>query len=86
MHTVGGSIASSFAGEPRSTVDIDIVAAIEDVAPLLIGGRDCGSAAASVDAAAVRIRARREQRGAIHRVESIRATAEFAAHLDVAAR
>lgn len=27
-HTVGGSIASSFAGEPRSTVDIDIVAAI----------------------------------------------------------
>jgi hypothetical protein len=30
LHTVGGSIASSFAGEPRSTVDIDIVAAIED--------------------------------------------------------
>lgn len=28
-HTVGGSIASSFAGEPRSTVDIDMVAAIE---------------------------------------------------------
>jgi hypothetical protein len=28
-HTVGGSIASSYAGEPRSTVDIDIVAAIE---------------------------------------------------------
>lgn len=28
--TVGGSIASSFAGEPRSTVDIDIVAAIEE--------------------------------------------------------
>jgi hypothetical protein len=27
--TVGGSIASSFAGEPRSTIDIDIVAAIE---------------------------------------------------------
>jgi hypothetical protein len=27
--TVGGSIAASFAGEPRSTVDIDIVAAIE---------------------------------------------------------
>ena len=24
-HTVGGSIASSYAGEPRSTVDIDIV-------------------------------------------------------------
>jgi hypothetical protein len=35
--TVGGSIASSFAGEPRSTIDIDIVAAIEDhhVAPLV---------------------------------------------------
>ena len=30
VSTVGGSIASSFAGEPRSTVDIDIVAAIEE--------------------------------------------------------
>lgn len=30
-HTVGGSIASSFAGEPRSTIDIDVVAAIADV-------------------------------------------------------
>jgi len=29
-HPVGGSIASSFAGEPRSTVDIDIVAALEE--------------------------------------------------------
>jgi len=29
-HTIGGSIASSFAGEPRATVDIDIVAAIEE--------------------------------------------------------
>jgi len=29
-HTVGGSIASSFAGEPRSTVDIDMVAAVEE--------------------------------------------------------
>lgn len=29
-HSIGGSIASSFAGEPRSTVDIDIVAAIEE--------------------------------------------------------
>jgi hypothetical protein len=28
-HTVGGSLASSFAGEPRSTVDIDIVAALD---------------------------------------------------------
>ncbi len=28
-NTIGGSIASSFAGEPRSTIDIDIVAAIE---------------------------------------------------------
>lgn len=28
-HTVGGSLASSYAGEPRSTIDIDIVAAIE---------------------------------------------------------
>jgi hypothetical protein len=30
VHTVGGSIASSFAGEPRSTVDIDIVVALEE--------------------------------------------------------
>lgn len=29
-NTVGGSIASSFAGEPRSTIDIDIVAAVTD--------------------------------------------------------
>jgi len=28
-NTVGGSIASSYAGEPRSTIDIDIVGAIE---------------------------------------------------------
>ena len=28
-HTVGGSIASSFAGEPRSTIDIDVVVAIQ---------------------------------------------------------
>ena len=30
VNTIGGSIASSFAGEPRSTIVIDIVAAIED--------------------------------------------------------
>lgn len=29
-HTIGGSIASSFAGEPRSTVDIDVVAAFTE--------------------------------------------------------
>lgn len=29
-YTIGGSLASSFAGEPRSTVDIDFVAALED--------------------------------------------------------
>lgn len=28
--TIGGSIASSFAGEPRSTVDIDFVAALDE--------------------------------------------------------
>lgn len=28
-HTIGGSIASSIAGEPRSTVDIDVIAALE---------------------------------------------------------
>lgn len=30
LYTVGGSIASSFAGEPRATIDIDIVAAIDE--------------------------------------------------------
>lgn len=36
-HTIGGSLASAFAGEPRATADIDIVAAIEErhVAPLV---------------------------------------------------
>lgn len=35
--TIGGSIASSIAGEPRSTVDIDIIAAVEErhAAPLV---------------------------------------------------
>jgi hypothetical protein len=28
--TIGGSIASSLAGEPRSTIDIDVVAALEE--------------------------------------------------------
>jgi len=37
QNTIGGSIASSFAGEPRSTIDIDIVAALDEshVAPLV---------------------------------------------------
>ena len=30
LHTIGGSIASSFAGEPRSTLDIDIIAALDE--------------------------------------------------------
>jgi hypothetical protein len=36
-YTIGGSIASSVAGEPRSSIDIDIVAAIDDrhVEPLV---------------------------------------------------
>jgi hypothetical protein len=29
-HTIGGSIASSFAGEPRSTIDIDVVVALTE--------------------------------------------------------
>ncbi|MBM3819608.1 MAG: nucleotidyl transferase AbiEii/AbiGii toxin family protein [Acidimicrobiia bacterium] len=29
LHTTGGSLASSFAGEPRASIDIDIVAAVE---------------------------------------------------------
>lgn len=57
-HTVGGSIASSFAGEPRSTINIDIVAAIReaDIEPLVAAL----SADFYVDAAAVR-RAVREK-------------------------
>jgi hypothetical protein len=37
VHTIGGSIASSIAGEPRSTLDIDVVAALgeSDVRPLV---------------------------------------------------
>ncbi len=37
LHTIGGSIASSIAGEPRSTLDIDFVAALResDVSPLV---------------------------------------------------
>ena len=36
-HTIGGSIAASFAGEPRSTIDIDFVVALDrnHVAPLI---------------------------------------------------
>lgn len=30
VHTIGGSLAASIAGEPRSTIDIDVVAAIEE--------------------------------------------------------
>lgn len=30
VHTIGGSLAAAFAGEPRSTIDIDVVAALED--------------------------------------------------------
>jgi hypothetical protein len=34
VHSIGGSIAASFAGEPRSTVDVDVVAALaaQDIA------------------------------------------------------
>jgi hypothetical protein len=36
-HTIGGSIASSVAGEPRSTIDIDVVAALNEghIGPLV---------------------------------------------------
>lgn len=36
-YTIGGSIAASIAGEPRATIDIDMVVALQraDVAPLL---------------------------------------------------
>ena len=29
-HTIGGAIAASFAGEPRASIDIDIVAALDE--------------------------------------------------------
>lgn len=32
LHTIGGSIAASFAGEPRSTIDIDFVVALDHAA------------------------------------------------------
>ena len=32
-YTVGGSLASSMSGEPRSTLDVDIVAAIQEAVP-----------------------------------------------------
>lgn len=37
VHTIGGSLASSFAGEPRSTIDIDVVVDLEErhVEPLV---------------------------------------------------
>jgi hypothetical protein len=39
VHTIGGSIASSFAGEPRSTADIDVIAAVEEShVPALVSG------------------------------------------------
>jgi hypothetical protein len=42
-HTIGGSIASSVAGEPRSTVDIDFVAAIDEGhAPALVATLSAG--------------------------------------------
>lgn len=37
VHTIGGSIAASFAGEPRSSIDIDFVAVVrEDQVPALV--------------------------------------------------
>ncbi len=64
-YTIGGSIASSMAGEPRSTIDIDIVTALEErhVQPLVAA---LGSAF-YLDAGALR-RAVRDRRStnAIH--------------------
>ena len=52
IHTIGGSIASSIAGEPRSTLDIDVVAALgESHVALLV---DSLSTEFYVDAAALR--------------------------------
>lgn len=37
LYVIGGSLAASFAGEPRSTIDVDLVAALEahQVAPMV---------------------------------------------------
>lgn len=71
VHTVGGSIASSIAGEPRSTIDIDIVAALrESDVPAL---QSALSADFYVDAEALR-RAVRERSSAnlIHQATQLK--------------
>jgi hypothetical protein len=71
VYTIGGSIASSFAGEPRSTVDVDFVVELDEAqVPTLVSllERDF-----YVDADALR-RAAREQGSAnlIHHATSIK--------------
>jgi hypothetical protein len=71
VHTIGGSIASSIAGEPRSTIDIDIVAALrEPDIPALLSAL---SADFYVDEAALR-RAVREHSSAnlIHQATQVK--------------
>jgi hypothetical protein len=48
MHTIGGSIASSMAGEPRSTIDVDVIADLKDaqVIALMAGAGDAAEVAA----------------------------------------
>lgn len=70
-NTVGGSIASSYAGEPRSTVDIDIVAAIrDDQVPALVAALSTGF---YVDEDAVRRAVReRSSTNLIHRASMLK--------------
>jgi hypothetical protein len=70
-NTIGGSIASSFAGEPRASIDIDIVAAIEE--------RHVGALVAALDAdfhldeaALRRAVAARSSANAIHRTTQLK--------------
>jgi hypothetical protein len=71
IHTIGGSIASSIAGEPRSTLDIDVVAALREsqVAPLV----DALSTEFYVDAEALRRAARqRSSANVIHQATQLK--------------
>ena len=71
IHTIGGSIASSIAGEPRSTLDVDIVAALHEshVGPLV----DALSTEFYVDENAIRRAVReRSSANAIHHATQVK--------------
>ena len=57
-HTIGGSIASSFAGEPRSTIDIDFVVALDEARVQALVDALSGDFYADADALRRAVRAR----------------------------